>query len=125
MTLLLYYSFDGCVEGVEILNRTYEMMTAVFPLFPCPFQVKDLKLRTAAAGLFRLTPWAITQVKEEEACVFTRDKCTQDTACSLLSSGAPFMWPVVNKAACRLFQMFHLASKTSVVKIKLYVSCNM
>lgn len=22
MTLLLYYSFDGCVEGVEILNRT-------------------------------------------------------------------------------------------------------
>lgn len=22
MTLLLYYSFDGCVEGVEILHRT-------------------------------------------------------------------------------------------------------
>ena len=55
----------------------------------CPFQVEDLKSRTAAAGLFRLTPWTVTLVKEEEICVFTCDKCTLNTALSLLCTGLP------------------------------------
>lgn len=64
-------------------------MTAEFPFSRCPFEVEDLKSHTAAAGLFRLTPWTITLVKEEEICVFTRDKCTLNTALSLLSTGFP------------------------------------
>lgn len=38
LTLLLYYSFDGSVEGVEILNRTWEMRSAEFTFTCCPFQ---------------------------------------------------------------------------------------
>lgn len=37
LTLLLYYSFDGCAEGVEILNRTWEMRPAEFTFTCCPF----------------------------------------------------------------------------------------
>ncbi len=65
------------------------MMTAEFPFSFCPFEVEDLKSHTAVAGLFRLTPWTITLVKEEEICVFTRDKCALNTALSLLSSSLP------------------------------------
>lgn len=42
MTLLLYYSFDACVQGVEILNRTWERRW--LPCFPsfCRLPAEDL-----------------------------------------------------------------------------------
>lgn len=65
-------------------------MTAEFPFSRCPLlKVEDLKSHTAVAGLFRLTPWTITLVKGEENCVFTCDKCTLNTALSLLSTSLP------------------------------------
>lgn len=64
-------------------------MTADFPFSCCPFEVEDLKSHVAVAGLFRLTPWTITFVKEEEICVFTCDKCTLNTALSILSTSLP------------------------------------
>lgn len=59
MTLLLYYSFDGCAEGVEIWKRIWETMTAEFPFLRRPFEDEDLRSRAAVVGLFRLTPWNI------------------------------------------------------------------
>lgn len=64
-------------------------MTADFPFSCCPFEFEDLKSHAAVAGLFRLTPWTITFVKEEEICVFTCDKCTLNTALSILSTSLP------------------------------------
>lgn len=60
-----------------------------FPFSCCPFEVEDWKSHAAAAGLFRLTPRTITFVKEEEICVFTCDKCTLNTALSVLAAGLP------------------------------------
>lgn len=91
MTLLLYYSFDACAEGVEIWNRAWEMMTAEFSSSACPPSEAQASRRphAAAAGLFRLTPSTITVVKEEEICVFTRDKCTLNTALSIPAASLP------------------------------------
>ena len=64
-------------------------MTAKFSFSRCPFEIEDLKSHSTVVGLFRLTPRTITLVKEEEICVFTFDKCTLNTALSLLSNTSP------------------------------------
>lgn len=64
-------------------------MTAEFAFHRCPFRMEDSKSHAAAVGLFRLTPGTITQVKEEEICVFTRDEWNLNTAPSLLSTRSP------------------------------------
>lgn len=70
VTLLLYYSFDGCVEGVEMWNRTWETMTGRVSLLSLSLRSWGYKAHTAAVGLFRLTPRTITLVKERKKCVY-------------------------------------------------------
>lgn len=67
------------------------MMTAEFSSSACPPSEAQASRRphAAAAGLFRLTPSTITVVKEEEICVFTRDKCTLNTALSIPAASLP------------------------------------
>lgn len=48
------------------------------------FKVEDSGSHVSAPGLFRLTPWTITLVKEKEICMFTCDKCTFHTAPAVL-----------------------------------------
>lgn len=50
------------------------------------FKVGQSGSHASAPGLFRLTPWTITLVKEKEICVFTRDKCTLHTAPAVVST---------------------------------------
>lgn len=97
MTLLLYYSFDACAEGVEMWSRAWEMMTAEFPSSAAPPSEARPSQRphATAAGLFRLTPSTITLVKEEEICVFTGDKCPLHTAPSVPSASLGLFSPEV------------------------------
>lgn len=50
------------------------------------FKVEKFWSHASAPGLFRLTPWTITLVKEKEICMFTHDKCTLHTAPAVLST---------------------------------------
>lgn len=50
------------------------------------FKVAESRSHASAPGLFRLTPWTITLVKEKEICVFTSDKYTLRTAPAGLST---------------------------------------
>lgn len=50
------------------------------------FKVQESGSHASAPGLFRLTPWTITLVKEKEICMFTCDKCALHTAPVVLST---------------------------------------
>lgn len=74
MTLLLYYSFDACVKGVEMPKWTWEMtiteLHIVFFFFVCVCSLRLRIGRSAVVGLFRLTPRTITLVKERKEFVY-------------------------------------------------------
>lgn len=78
-------------------------MAAEFPFSRCPFEVQDLESRAVVAGLFRLTPWTITFVTEEEICVFTHDKCPLNTALSLVSTSLPTDYVGFADQSCHAF----------------------
>jgi len=103
MTLLLYYSFDGCVEGVEILNRTWETMTAEFAFSRCPFAIEDLKSHAAAVGLFRLdTLNHNASQRGGNVCIYSWYMLYQHSSVTLYHQFAS--WLCWRKQSVRLFR---------------------